>query len=117
MRRGDVWWARLEPRSGSEQRGDRPIVIVSSDGFNRVAAWRSLIVVPCSTSVAQMARAATVVSLPAGTCGLDVDTVALVHQVTTIDRAKLSRKVGELTGDQLAAVERAMVAAMDLPLP
>ena len=30
MRRGEIYWADLEPRSGSEQRGRRPVVVVSS---------------------------------------------------------------------------------------
>ncbi|RLE34887.1 MAG: hypothetical protein DRJ61_04255, partial [Acidobacteria bacterium] len=36
MKRGDLCWADLKPRSGSEQQGRRPVVIVSSDGFNDV---------------------------------------------------------------------------------
>ncbi len=43
MKRGDLYWAELKPRSGSEQQGRRPVVIVSSDGFNEVPAWRSII--------------------------------------------------------------------------
>ncbi|MBK9967286.1 MAG: type II toxin-antitoxin system PemK/MazF family toxin [Holophagales bacterium] len=50
MRRGEVYWAELEPRSGSEQRGRRPVVVVSHDGFNSISAWRSVVVVPLSTS-------------------------------------------------------------------
>lgn len=115
MRRGDVWWASIEPRSGSEQRGERPVVIVSTDGFNRVPAWRSIIVVPCSTSISQLQRAPTVVALAAGSCGLTVDCAALAHQITTLDRGKLQRKVGELTAAQLAALEAAIRAAIDLP--
>ena len=33
MRRGDVWWATLQPRSGSEQSGRRPVVVLSHDSF------------------------------------------------------------------------------------
>ena len=32
MKRGDVYWADLAPRSGSEQTGRRPVILVSSDG-------------------------------------------------------------------------------------
>ena len=35
MKRGDVYWADLVPRSGSEQTGRRPVVVVSHDGFNQ----------------------------------------------------------------------------------
>jgi mRNA interferase ChpB len=36
MRRGDVYMVDLEPTQGREQRGHRPVVIVSPDEFNRV---------------------------------------------------------------------------------
>jgi len=34
MRRGDIYRAQLTPRSGSEQQGVRPVIIVSHDAFN-----------------------------------------------------------------------------------
>ena len=35
MRRGDIYMVDLEPTHGREQRGHRPVVIVSPDAFNR----------------------------------------------------------------------------------
>ena len=35
MRRGDIYMVDLEPTKGKEQRGRRPIVIVSPDDFNK----------------------------------------------------------------------------------
>ncbi|AWV19837.1 pemk protein (plasmid) [Methylobacterium sp. XJLW] len=35
MKRGDVYMVDLEPTQGREQRGHRPVVIVSPDEFNR----------------------------------------------------------------------------------
>jgi mRNA-degrading endonuclease toxin of MazEF toxin-antitoxin module len=69
MKRGDVFWAEIVPRSGSEQRGRRPVVVVSNDGFNRVDAWRSVIVAPLSTSPRQRRRGPTAIALTAGTAG------------------------------------------------
>jgi mRNA interferase MazF len=89
MKRGDVYWADLAPRSGSEQQGRRPVVIVSHDAFNQVQGWRSIIVVPISTSVTQAKRGPTAVALPQSIAGLSKDGTALCHQVTTLDRAKL----------------------------
>lgn len=42
MRRGDVWWATLQPRSGSEQSGRRPVVVLSHDSFNQTPNWKSV---------------------------------------------------------------------------
>jgi mRNA-degrading endonuclease toxin of MazEF toxin-antitoxin module len=36
MNRGEVWLVSLDPTSGHEQRGRRPVLIVSPEPFNRV---------------------------------------------------------------------------------
>ncbi len=38
MNRGDVYMADLEPTTGHEQRGRRPVVVVSTDRFNRLTS-------------------------------------------------------------------------------
>jgi mRNA interferase MazF len=114
MKRGDVYWADLIPRSGSEQTGRRPVILVSNNGFNQTPGWRSIIVVPISTSASQGKRGPTVIELSGGTAGLPKASFALCHQVTTLDRAKLTKKVGALSSDSLGEVEEGLKAAMDL---
>lgn len=36
MNRGDIWLVGLDPVQGHEQKGRRPVLIVSPDAFNRV---------------------------------------------------------------------------------
>jgi mRNA interferase MazF len=114
VKRGDVFWADLVPRSGSEQTGRRPVVVVSHDGFNRVEAWRSVIVVPLSTATAQRRRGPTAIVLPKGAGGLRQESVALCHQVTTLDRAKLVERIGELPAPTLRHVNDGLRAALAL---
>jgi len=114
VRRGDVYVATLAPRSGSEQQGTRPVIVVSHDGFNQAPGWRSIIVVPVSTSSAQAARGPTAVPLPKGAGGLRAESVALCHQVTTLDRAKLTKRLGGLPDALLAEVGEGLKLAQDL---
>ena len=114
MRRGDVLWADLVPRSGSEQTGRRPVIIVSHDGFNQSSGWRSVIVVPISTSASQGRRGPTVVEIPAGAAGLARMSFGICHQMTTLDRAKLTGRIGTLPADVLQEVASALKAAMDM---
>jgi mRNA interferase MazF len=114
VKRGDLFWADLVPRSGSEQGGRRPVVIVSHDGFNQVTAWRSIIVVPLSTSPRQRRRGPTAVLLSKGTAGLRQESVALCHQVTTVDRSKLTDRIGELSATSLERVNEGLRAALAL---
>ena len=114
MKRGEIFWADLVPRSGSEQAGRRPVIVVSHDGFNLTPGWRSVIVVPMSTSMAQARRGPTAVEIAADGTGLHRPGIAVCHQVTTLDRAKLTRRIGSLSPTLLASIEEGLKAALDL---
>jgi mRNA-degrading endonuclease toxin of MazEF toxin-antitoxin module len=108
VKRGDVYWADLE------QTGRRPVIVVSHDGFNQTPGWRSIIVIPISTSSSQGKRGPTVIELLGGTAGLPRASFAVCHQVTALDRAKLTKRVGSLPSVPLREVEEELKAAMDL---
>jgi mRNA-degrading endonuclease toxin of MazEF toxin-antitoxin module len=36
MKRGEIWLVELDPTQGHEQKGRRPVLIVSPEAFNRV---------------------------------------------------------------------------------
>lgn len=115
MKRGEVYWANFSPRSGSEQKGLRPAVLVSHNLFNQAKQWNSLLVVPISTSVKQFQRNITVVLLPKS-IGLSQDSYALCHQVTVLDRSKLRDYITTLTPSLLREVEEAMMFALGIEL-
>ena len=47
MKRGEIWLVSLDPTSGHEQKGRRPVFIVSPESFNRVT--KVPIVLPITT--------------------------------------------------------------------
>jgi mRNA-degrading endonuclease toxin of MazEF toxin-antitoxin module len=55
MKRGEIWLVGLDPTSGHDQRGRRPVLIVSPEPFNRVT--RVPVVLPI-TSGGSFARTA-----------------------------------------------------------
>jgi len=114
VKRGDIFWAELAPRSGSEQQGRRPVVVVSHDGYNQAPGWRSIIVVPLSTSEAQSKRGPTAPVFPKGVAGLKQTSVALCHQVTTLDRSKLTKQIGTLYAKELRMIDQGLKAALSL---
>jgi mRNA-degrading endonuclease toxin of MazEF toxin-antitoxin module len=87
---------------------------VSSDGFNQTPNWKSIIVVPVSTSAAQAKRGPTLIGIPTGVAGLAKTSVAVCHQVTTLDRAKLTRRIGALPPDLMEDLGNSLKAALDL---
>jgi len=55
MKRGEIWLVALDPAQGHEQKGRRPVLIVSPEAFNRVT--KVPVVVPI-TSGGSFARTA-----------------------------------------------------------
>ena len=114
MKRGDLYWAELKPRSGSEQQGRRPVVIISSDGFNDVPSWRSIIIIPVTTSIRQAVRGPTVVVLSGIGSVLSPNSAAICHQITTLDRSKIDTRIGAVSQTEMMEIEQGILAACDL---
>lgn len=116
MVRGEIYWADLHPRSGSEQSGRRPILVISNDGFNAVPEWRSIIVIPLSTSANQARRGPTAIPLAKGVGGLPASCLALCHQITTLDRGKLVERIGMLPKNHLREIEQGLMRAVAIEI-
>ncbi|QAY70279.1 type II toxin-antitoxin system PemK/MazF family toxin [Xylanimonas protaetiae] len=101
-RRGDVVWVDFGEPRGSAPAYVRPALVVQSDRYNdsRIATT----VVVAITSNTALARFEDNVFLPAGTAGLDRDSVVNVTQVFTVDRSAIESPVGSLPASLLDQV-------------
>jgi mRNA interferase MazF len=112
MKRGEVYWAMFSPRSGSEQQGIRPALLISGNSMNQNPAWNSLLVIPITTRA--NSERPTLVSLPIGAGNLPSASFAICHQITTLDRSKFRDYIGELDSKHIAAVEQGLLAALGI---
>jgi mRNA-degrading endonuclease toxin of MazEF toxin-antitoxin module len=55
MKRGEIWLVGLDPTEGHEQRGRRPVLIVSPEAFNRVTKVPVVLPITSGGSFARMA--------------------------------------------------------------
>jgi mRNA-degrading endonuclease toxin of MazEF toxin-antitoxin module len=55
MKRGEIWLVSLDPSSGHEQKGRRPVLIVSPDAFNRVTKVPIVLPITSGGNFARMA--------------------------------------------------------------
>lgn len=105
--RGEVWTCALGGGVGSEQRGTRPVIVVSNDAFN--AALPLTTVVPVTTfrrrsgavypSEAKIAR---------GSANLKADSLVLGHHIRTIARTRLLKRIGVLPPEAMGSVDEAI---------
>lgn len=109
MVRGEIYLMDLTPRSGSEQAGRRPCIVVSHDAFTANPRWRSVTVVPLTTAPRWQRPSPTTVQLAAGEGNLPKACTALAHQVTTLDKSKvIEPPLGRLGAVRLAEVAEAL---------
>jgi len=97
--RFDVFLVNLDPTVGSEIRKSRPCVIVSPDEMNRYL--RTVVVAPLTTS--GRAYPSRVQIRFGGKHGQVV-----VDQLRTVDRTRLTRRLGALSPEEGAAVLRVL---------
>lgn len=114
IRRGQVRWANLPWPEGSAPGARRPVLIVSAEFMNR-SRLRTTTVATITSNTALAERPGNVL-LPAGTGGLDRDSVVNLCQVLTIDRAlHLDEPVaGELPMPLLERVDAGLALVLGL---
>lgn len=112
VERGQVWWADLGDPDGSGPGFRRPVVVVSSDAFNRSRIQTVIAVV--LTSNLRLVDAPGNVLVPAKASGLPKDSVANVSQVITLDKESLSDVAGRIGGRSLADIDAGLRLVLNL---
>jgi mRNA interferase MazF len=114
MRQGEVYWLRFAGQ-GSEPDGRRPALVVQHDRFNRSAIQTT--VVAAITSSLRLAAMPGNVRLRKGEANLPRSSVVNVTQLRTIDRERLTEKVGQLAPGRVREVldGLALVFGLDAP--
>jgi mRNA interferase MazF len=93
-----VWLANLDPVVGSEQGKTRPVLIISKSSLNSILPVVN--VIPISSRKANRRIYPNEALLSPGTSGLIVESIALCHQIRTLDK-RITRRLGILA-DQYA---------------
>ncbi len=99
IERGNIYRVNLDPTIGSEQQGNaRPCVVLTLTAYNR--QLRTVGVVPLTSS--PRALAPLIVSVPSAG---KANSMALCHQIRTIDKTRMGKLLGALSPDDMAVVE------------
>ena len=104
-KRGDVYWADLNPFFGSEQGGTRPVLVLQNDAGNFFSP--TLIVAPMSSQVDKRTDLPTHIVLEQ-VRGLDGPSLIMLEQLKTIDKRRVRSYAGKLTKEQMTEVEAAL---------
>ncbi|WP_057895004.1 type II toxin-antitoxin system PemK/MazF family toxin [Lacticaseibacillus brantae] len=111
VKRGDIFFADLSPVVGSEQGGNRPVLIVQNNVGNH---YSPTVIVAAITSKIQKPKMPTHVGLTAKDDGIERDSVILLEQVRTIDKSRLKDKVTALSAEKMQAVDSALAISLGI---
>ncbi len=112
MVRGSVIWVALDPARGAEIPKTRPCVIVSREIANEVS--RTVTVVPLSSIKRRAPERLIQPILRAKESRLPKDSRALCDQVRTIDKGRIQRTAGVLTGEIMWRIDRGLILHLKL---
>jgi mRNA interferase MazF len=106
-----VFEAALDPVAGAEQKGMRPVLIVSNEEFN--PAMPNVTVLPLTST--QRRLYPSEILLPERKAGQPLKSIVMAHQIRTISKQRLGRLLGYLDDAQLRQeIHRAIKEHLDM---
>ena len=111
IKRGALYLADLSPVVGSEQGGQRPVLIVQNDIGNR---YSPTVIIVAITAQITKSKLPTHVELPGKENGLLKDSVILGEQIRTIDKKRLIQPLGHLDENYMKQVDEALLISLGL---
>ncbi len=113
IKRGEIYFVDLDPSTGREQAGRRPVIVLSSNWINRLPL---VVTVIAGTKGSHLSKdfPSNVRLSPADT-GLDVETVFLCFQLRAGDIARFPpRPAGKTSANAMTAIEKAVRLCLEL---
>ena len=108
IRRGEIYMADLDPVIGSEQGGERPVLVVQNNIGN---THSPTVIVLAITSRCQKKKYMPT-HIPIEGSNLSMSSLALAEQVRTVDKSRLIHYVGRASKESMEAVDQALKISM-----
>jgi len=103
--RGIVVLLSLDPTLGHEQKGVRPCVVVSAPEVIAEQRYPLVCVVPITGTPGE---GALYPRIKPGASGLRKPSFALVDQLRSVDKRRVSRLLGRISADELKAIDEGL---------
>ena len=110
-RRGDVFLVNFAPSVGAEIRKIRPAIVIQNDIANRLSP---ITIIAAITSRSNEKLYPTEVLIKAGEGGLKKDSVIVLDQMRSVDRQRILKKLGKVSGMTLRRTKRAIMISLGL---
>ncbi len=103
--------ANLNPAIGTEQKGTRPVLIISNEDYNQTVP--NVTVLPLTSTKRRLYPSE--ILLPEGKAGQPLESIVMAHQIRTISKQRLGRLLGYLDDAELQSeIHRAVKEHLDM---
>lgn len=109
IKRGEIYFADLNPVRGSEQGGIRPVLVIQNDTGNKHSP--TIIVAPITSSL-EKAKLPTHVEILGK--GLSKNSIVLLEQIRTIDKCRISAHIGRLDNKTMEHIDKAIETSLEV---
>jgi len=107
IKKGDVFYFSAKPTVGSEQKGNRPGIVVSNDVNNRFSKVINIVYVTTQAKAA-IPEHVSINSLPK-------PGIALCEQIHTVSIERIKgRKKGKVTPEEIALIDKALMESLGI---
>ncbi len=112
IKRGDIYYANLNPVIGSEQGGMRPVLIISNNTGNKHSPT---VIIAAITSRQSKRKIPTHCYLD-NIEGLPADSIILLEQIRTIDKKRLKERVTQLSEQNMDAITAPLLISIGVSI-
>ncbi len=109
IKRGEIYYADLNPVKGHEQGGVRPVLIIQNNLGNTYSP--TTIVAPITSKVG---KTVLPTHIPIKTKGLPVNSLVLLEHICTMDKSRLQNYAGIADEKTMEKVEQALAISLSL---
>lgn len=113
IRRGDLFYADLNPVVGSEQGGIRPVLVIQNDVGNHFSPTVVAAAITSSKAKNSLPTHILLENVP----GLAPTSLLLLEQLRTIDRKRLRGYIGRISKEKMLEVDAALAISIGIGYP
>ena len=113
IRRGDLFYADLNPVVGSEQGGIRPVLVIQNDVGNHFSPTVVAAAITSRKAKNSLPTHILLESVP----GLAPTSLLLLEQLRTIDRKRLRGYIGRISKEKMLEIDAALAISIGIGYP
>ena len=112
IKKGEIYWANLDPTIGAEISKKRPVLVVSNDINNQYA--NTITILPITSKIGKIYPFE--IELNTGEGNIKANSKIKANQIRTIDKSRLFQKIGIIGNVKLKDVEKAILIHLDITI-